>query len=198
MANTMGQAYGLTMLSPIRGDIDATGHGHDIEVRRALHALNAEGAGPLPGIATLHLARWVVIDDMPYEGLPAVVDHLASKYLLFTACFDGDLEAFSRAMWNAAAPTITTLYRHCWGFSATDASGWRDYVRRCQVETTFFFGAYPEAPLERVLRALDLQRNLSPFIEQHQAASSPAELQRAFLAFAAERRTAPTPTPASI
>lgn len=197
MSNTFGQAYGLTLLSPIRGGHVDGGPSRDIAIREALRRISALGESPLASVATTHLARWVVIDDAPFEGYPATVDRFASKYLLFTSCFDGELAPYVELLRTRIPDTINAVYQHCHGFPGTsDARAFFDYITRCQVKTSFFFGAYPTASVDQVLRALEAQRRVARFIEQQQdAGPAPAALQQSFRDLMAGLRSAPTPRP---
>lgn len=198
MGNRAEQAYGLTLLSPIIVGDDADGRSHCAGIRDALRRLGNGGASPFSDAGGTHLARWCVIDDLPFEGIPSRVDRLASKYLLFTSCFDGDLEPYVERIRTGMSAALDAIYRHCVGYpGAHDAGLFYQYIRRCQVTTSFFFGAYPHASLETVLRALDAQRQVARFIEDQQGAAPPA-VQRAFLSFMTTLRTSPTPRPGTI
>ena len=87
MSNRFGQAFGLTIMSPILNDADAAGAAHDIALRQDLRDLN-RAESPFVRVDGTHLARWVILDEAPFESIPAKVDHFKSKYLLFTSNFD--------------------------------------------------------------------------------------------------------------
>lgn len=207
MSNRFGQAYGLTLFSPILGGADSRGVSHDTALRRELLELSDAPEGPFVVVPTTHLARWVVIDDASYEGIPAKVDHFASKYLLFTSCFDAGtkddetaLVEYLELMRTNIGATIDRLYRHCVGYKGVNnAEDFRSYVKACQVETTFFFGAYPKASVDAVLRALDAQRRMGDFVVATQASRpTPDQLKQRFTAFLADLASAPTPRPGTI
>lgn len=207
MSNRFGQAYGLTLLSPILGDSDTNGVAHDVDLRRELRELNGQPASPFANVPTTHLARWVVIDGAPFEGVPAKVDHFASKYLIFTSNFDAGahdddkgLSDYLELLRTKIPGTVERLYRHCVGFPGVkDATAFHAYMKRCQVPTSFLFGAYAEASVEEVLRALDAQRRMSEFVAAHQAKRSPAEqLQQQFIEFIAELHAARPPRPGTL
>jgi hypothetical protein len=72
-------------------------------------------------------------------------------------------------------------------------------MKRCQVETSFFFGAYTKYTLDDVLRALDAQRRVGDFIARQQDANaSPAALQSAFRNLVAQLANSPTPRPGTL
>jgi hypothetical protein len=207
MSNRFGQAYGLTVLSPITGGVDEHGLSRDVALRRELRELNAAPESPFADVPTTHLARWVVIDDAPFEGVPAKVDHFASKYLLFTSNFDTNGQAddaafgvYMESLRTAIPQVLERLYQHCLGFPGVEnPEAFRIYMKACQVPTTFFFGAYQDATVEQVLRALDAQRRMSAFVlEQQHSRPTPERLKQAFGSFLSDIKQAPTPRPGTI
>jgi hypothetical protein len=203
MANRFGQAYGFTALSAILGGEDETGVSHDAALRRELARLNT-GESPFADLPTTHLARWVILPEAPFESIPAKVDHFQSKYLLFTSNFDGGTDSddvtlgrYLEAMRVSIPGVLERVYRHCVGFPGVrDAAAFAVYFKSAQVKTTFLFGAYANASVDQVLRALVAQRRVGDFIAEHQEArSSPAELQAAFVALRASLNASPTPRP---
>jgi hypothetical protein len=200
MGNKSDRAYGLTVLSPILPGLTADGEPHDLAIRHELLALDAYEESPLASVPTTHLARWVVIDTLPFEGIPARVDQLAYKYLLFTSNFDGELDDYLELLRTRVPETVTRLWGHCIAFPGVrDRESFAAYMRRCQVETSFFFGAYTKYTVDDVLRALDLQRRMARFVAEQQAAHpDPAELRRAFRDFVVDLENVPTPRPGTI
>ena len=86
--NVSGQAYALTVLTPI---LD----GHAAELTAHLDALPEGEASPLARVPGTHLGRWVVIDDVKYQGHgQRHRDRSPRARLLFTSNFDGDLDAY--------------------------------------------------------------------------------------------------------
>jgi hypothetical protein len=197
MPNRFGQSYALTVLSPVIGG-HTHGFAHATAIRTALARLSQGAKSPFATIDTLHMARLVVLDDLRLQGTPAKEDHLRSKYLVFVADFTGDLPAFVTALATRAGAFVTEVWQHCEGFpGVADVAAFQRYIERCQIPSTFPFGAYPKSSLADVLRALDTQRRLIGFLEQFQGAP-PAELQQAFRTFVTELQHAPLPAPGSI
>lgn len=204
MSNRFGQAYGLTCLSPILNDVDEKGVARDIALRAVLRSFNEAAESPFASVPTTHLARWTIIDEAPFESVPAKVDHFRSKYLLFTSNFDGGSNGDDVALMNyvtslcANIPMLLeSVYRHCVGTpNVRDPEAFLAYIKQCQVTTTFLFGAYADANVDQVLRGLLAQRQVGDFIaDQQDARPSPAELQQRFISLADSLASAPTPRP---
>src|SRR5580693_4250931 len=93
MSNLSGSVYGLTILSPIIDDENAT-PSHDLQIRAYLAHLSTREDSLFAVAPGTHLARLVVMDDVIYVGMPSCEEHLRSKYLVFESNCDGDLESY--------------------------------------------------------------------------------------------------------
>ena len=199
MANRNGTAYGLTVLSPIimepwhPGLVPADLRRHDTELRRILSELGTGADSPFARLPSTHFARWVVWDDVYFSGYPAHEEHLKSAYLLFNSNFNGDLDDYLDSMVTEIPGVLDEIYQHCVGFPgigkaddgsspAMRAAGFRAYIRRCQVKTTFFFCDYPDASVADVRNALHAQKELAGFSADNQGRHG-EDLQRSFQEF---------------
>jgi hypothetical protein len=195
MANQSGRAYALTLLCPIlRGLPKQAPEGMNDQsyaelLRYQLQRLTVNEASPMARVPNTYLSRLWVLNDVPYQGRPAVLEHLKSNYLVFSANFHGELEDYLRGMWTAIEPEIRAILQYCVGFDrVTDLTTFIRYVKACQVTTTFFFNGSSDEPLAAQLKSLYLKQELSMFAFANQGKSA-AELQAAFRAFLA--RTQP-------
>jgi hypothetical protein len=193
VSNRFGQAYGLTLFSPILPGATADGVPHDSAIRAELQTLLRANESPLVREPTTHLARWVVIDHPAFEGIPADVDQFRSSYLLFTSNFDAGsasdraaLDRYLESIRTTLPDVLDRLYAHCVGYpGASDRTGFLAYMRQCQIPTSFLFGAYGDAALDTVLSSLELQRGLGALVADMQRARlSPQALKDSVLAFA--------------
>lgn len=179
-----GGHYFLTVLAPVRTDAIADGATFTSPVhalRKRLSTLPpaaqtaaCSGAqSPFARNARNHFARFVVIDDVAYNGRepppvlwsaaraidPAVAqpqDHLKCPFLLFATDFDAasgaDAERDSHlsALWETMQQELCEIFQYCVGFDAatvTDAASFARYIARCQIETTMPFNDYYIDPL---------------------------------------------------
>ena len=192
MANKSGSAYALTLLCPIlQGLPKQAPEGMDGQtyadlIRYQLQQLGVNEESPMARVPNTYLSRLWVLDDVPYHGRPAILEHLASHYLVFSSNFHGELEDYLKGMWNAVETEIRAILKYCVGFEqrVKDVDTFIKYIKDCQVETTFFFNGSSDEPLEVQLKSLYLKQEFSKFAFENQG-RSPAELQTAFRAFVA-------------
>lgn len=201
MPNNNGSVYGLTILSPILNDAKAT-PSHDLQIRKYLATLPTGEESPFALAPGTHLCRLVVMDDVIYVGMPACEEHLASKYLIFESNLDangdGELENYLRGLAERIPQHLDAIWGHCVGYpGAADAKAFVDYMKACQIETTFFFAAVNNKSVPETLRALQTQRAVADFIASHQG-MEPAQLQTEFVQFAATLKAEPLPKPGSM
>ena len=196
MPNQSGSLYGLTILSPIIEDENAT-PSHDLQIRAYLATLATDERGPFALAPFTHLTRLAVMDDVIYVGMPACEEHLKSKYLVWEANFDGDLDAYLTALARTVPTQIDAIWSHCAGYPGSgDITAFIRYMKACQLETTFYFAAVNDKSLTQTLTALQTQRAVADFVAAHQGMAA-AQLQQEFLAFAAVLKATPPPSPGS-
>ena len=196
MANTSGNIYGLTILSPIcrhsQGEMS-----HALQIRQCLAELNRHQASPFAKVSSTHMARLVVLDDVVYVGMPACEEHLKSQYLVFESNFDGDLDTYLDRMAKEAGQAVESVWKHCEGFpGANDLVAFKKYMKRCQVTTTFFFAGVNNKTVGQTLRALQTKNAFTAFMEENQG-KQPEDLQKAFANFWQKLSSTPPPEPGS-
>ena len=173
--NISGQAYSLTVLTPV---ID----GHETELAQHLNGLQSGDQSPLAGVPGTHFARWVVIDDVIYEGPDqGEREHLKHARLLFTSNFDGPLEPYLEALRTALGNRADEIWRHCIGYpGAEDAGAFADYLGHHQIDSSLFFAAYGDRTVEDVKSSLARRTRFIAFALRAQGLAA-SELKAAFL-----------------
>jgi hypothetical protein len=173
--NISGQAYSLTVITPI---ID----GHETELARYLDGLPTGDQSPLAGVRGTHFARWVVMDDVIYQGpKQGPREHLQHSRLLFTSNFDGELDPYLEALRTGLGDTADTIWGHCLGYPGRDdAHAFSRYLRHHQIDSSLFFAAYGDRTVDDVRRSLALRAKLVDFALRAQGLAAP-ELKAAFL-----------------
>jgi hypothetical protein len=200
MSNHADRAYGLMVLCPLESET-----GLDVSpeafLRDLLNDLPTDDKSPMAAVPNTYLCRFFVLNDVVYQGKPATLDHLKSKYLVFVAEIhapqEEDVDDYLRNMWrlSGGGELVPRVWQHCIGFRAVKhADDFVKYMRRCQVDTTLYFNGSTDEPLAEQLKALYLKQELTRFVYDHQGLP-PAALQDAFRAFVARvRPTSPRPS----
>ena len=190
MANKSGKLYGLTTFIPIKNDTSEE-KSHASIVRQLLQewSLKPSNESPMAKVSNTYLCRFYVLNDVFYQGSPAKEEHLQSSYLAFYSDFHGELEIYLKEMWNQAQSELQRVLQHCVAFDRVNTiDQFVDYMKRCQVPTTFLFNGSTDEPLEEQLKSLYLKQAFSHFVFTYhdlinQGAGKSAELQQAFKAF---------------
>jgi hypothetical protein len=171
--NRSGQAYGLTVLTPILEDRVSALAAH-------LDTFGPQDASPLARVPGTHFARWVIVDDVIYEGGRQRRDALKASRLLFTSNFDGPLDAYLEALRTELADDADALWGHCAGYPGrADGPAFAAYFRAHQVESALFFAAYGDQTVAEVQAKLARRRRLIEFAMAAQGLPA-AELQARF------------------
>jgi hypothetical protein len=192
MPNKNGSVYGLSILSPIINDAKAT-PSHDLQIRDYLATLPTGEESPFAQAPGTHMARLVVMDDVIFVGAPSIEEHLRSKYLVFESNCDGDLDSYLRGLAAAVPQHLNAIWNHCVGYpGAANAQLFVNYMKACQLETTFYFAAVNDKSVPETLRALQTQRAVADFITTHQG-MKPAKLQGEFAKFVIKLKSVPLP-----
>jgi hypothetical protein len=194
MPNMQGNAYALTALCPL---VPATGRDESPAalIRDRLNDLPTDQDSPFARVPNTYFVRLFVLDDVVYQSKPAVLEHLASKYLVFSADFHGALEPYLLGLWQHAESAVQRIWEYCLGFSEVrDAASFMQYMRKCQVTTTFYFNGSNGEPLADQLKALYLKQEFGRFVCEHQGLRA-AELQAAFRKFVARTKPASSGAP---
>lgn len=196
MPNKVGNAYGLTTMCPIKNGgpperVDADGNkirdnrSYGSIIRDRLEDWRCDEDSPMARVPNTYLCRFYVLDDVLYQGKPAEVEHLKSKYLVFSSNFHGDLEPYLRGMWDAAEDEVRRIWEYGVAFDQVrDADGFIEYIKKCQVYTTFFFVGSTDVSLAEQLKGLYLKQEFSKFAFANQGKTA-EEKQAAFAEFVA-------------
>jgi hypothetical protein len=199
MPSQNGKVYGLTLLCPILDDPTAI-PSHDLQIRGHLAELSTGADSPFAIAPGTHLARLVVLDDVIYVGMPAREDHLKSKYLVFESNCDGDRDSYLMGLAKEVPDELDKIWKHCTGYppgGARDRGAFLAYMRKCEIETTFFFAPVNNKTREETLKALRTKQAVAHFIATHQG-MPPAQIQRDLLSLCDRLASTPAPRPAAV
>ncbi len=192
MPSKSGSVYGLTILSPIIDDPHVE-ISHDLQIRIYLGGLERNQNSPFAKVTSTHLARLAVMNDVVFVGSPSKEDHLKSQYLVFESNFDGDLDPYLRAIATEIPEHVDAVWSHCVGYPGVkNVEAFQAYMKKCQVDTTFYFADVNDKTVDQTLRALQTQAAVAAFIEANQGKPA-GEVQQAFAAMLQALDNAPTP-----
>lgn len=182
MANSSGNAYGLTVLSPIIIGSD-NNKSFSATIRDRLQKEGLNESSRMAKVPNTYLARFYVLNDVPYQGSPAKEEHLKSKYLVFSSNFYGDFDEYLEAMWHSSEQFIREIWGLCVGFNkVSDEKTFCQYIKKCQVKNSLFFNGSNDESLAEQLKGLYLKQEFSKFVFDNQGKDA-ASLQLEFNEF---------------
>lgn len=179
MSNRSGNVYGLTTLCPlVYKDNNNNNESPVMELRKLLQRYDErDDSSPMMKVPNTYLARFFVLDDVIFQSCPYQLEHLKSKYLVFTANFYGDLDPYLEGMYTAIPEEIKKIWHDGVGFNVVDAQSFKAYIKKCQVTTTFLFNGSTDDPLATQLKSLYIKQEFSKFVFQNQGTSPDILLQ---------------------
>ena len=171
--DTFGGARALTLLAPVEP-------GRASRLAALLDGLPGGDESPLARVHGTHFARWVVLDELVYQGPSQRRDRWKAPRLLFTTNFDGGLEPYLEALRTGLGADGDAIFGHCLGYpGSTEAGTWNAWVLARRVPSDLFFAAYGDRTVEQVRADLDRRDRLIAFALEAQGLE-PAVLQSRF------------------
>jgi hypothetical protein len=169
-----GQAYALTVLAPIVP-------GRESELKAHLEALGNGDGSPLARVPRTHIARWVVMDDVIFQGAGQRKRDRMSPRLLFSSNFDGGLDAYLEGLRTGMPEDADAIWGHCQGYPGhEDGPAFAAWMRAHQLEAALFFAAYGGVTVDEVHANVDRRRRLLELVIAGQSLS-PADLKTRFM-----------------
>jgi hypothetical protein len=173
--NVTGQVYAFMAMTPVKP-------GEEAALADYLHRLRDDGPSPLAKLERTHFGRFLIVPDFHNDASwkQRVEEHLDMPYLIFTSCFDGDLDSYLDEVGALLAPEAAEIWGRCVGCpESARGAALKAYLKHNQVDTGMFFAAYGEATVETVKRALRRREQMIEFARTSQGLGDEA-LQRAF------------------
>jgi len=138
-------------------------------LEKQLEALRACAVSPFADCDMVHMARFVIIDELPLQLGDTRREFLSRNYLLFVAELSGQRDDFLDALYEHSAPLVSSIWGHCAGFPHRlhGAVYFRRYMQRHEIETLIPFAAVPNVPVGQIYDAIEAQSKLAQFIEEH-------------------------------
>ncbi len=172
--NVAGKTYALMVLTPIKPGMDA-------ELRAYLEGIAAAGESPLARLPRTHLARLMIVPDMPVAPGSGVQDPLDGPYLMFTANFDGDVDSYLDELAQQLVPEAQEIWGRCIACpQPAEGAALKAYLWRNQLNSGVVFAAYGQASVAQIRGALDKRARLADFVVKAQD-MAPEQRRKAFL-----------------
>ncbi|HZE75682.1 MAG TPA: hypothetical protein VE091_10270 [Gemmatimonadales bacterium] len=184
MANSEGKAYALTVLTPMPWWTRV--------YRRVVFFLIHVVHWPkrdqvnLAKLSFIHFARWVVIrrSRFPWLGHPQPRERLHYDYLLFCSNFNGGWGEYLDAFSDVIPRGVNNIWRWCIKYpKARPISPFLGYAAFNQIDTDYFYNAYPGASTRDIKAALELHAQLETFAKEPRTGLSDSEFRRKYEAF---------------
>jgi hypothetical protein len=173
VSDISGRHYALNVITPIIS-------GREAQLRVHLRGLERGARSPLARLPRTHVARWVIIPQLHFQGAGQSPDTLLSQYLLFTSSFDGSPGAYVRELCATIPDEADDIWGHCVGYPGTrDVDAFVRYFQHNRVPTGFFVSGYPQASVEDVRDSLALRDRFAAFAVEAQRMDR-GELRRQF------------------
>src|SRR5262249_22290212 len=135
----------MTVVSPIKPGLWSHIYIRLVFLLVSMQARRSRGS--LSGVATIHFARWVIIDD--------------GAHLLFESNYDGSWESYIDDFVDFASTGMNVIWGTAVDFPSVgcrDIEAFKQIIRRYQRVTQVFYSAYPGSSVKNNLNDLSLAR----------------------------------------
>jgi hypothetical protein len=179
MTNVNGKWYALNVVTPMKPWKTLM-----LRLVFVLVALRSKQS-QLRQLSFIHFARWAILDR---RRLPRVDDaqpaeDLRHDYLLFFSNFNGTWDEYVEAFSAVLAADLNKLWRWSERFPMTyPLAPFKRYIARMQVDTDYYYAAYPSASASEVKAALRVQDAVGE-LARTAGDLAPADFERAWLRF---------------
>jgi hypothetical protein len=128
-----------------------------------------------------HIARWVVIDDVIYQGAGQRKRDTLTPRLLFSSNFDGEVGAYLEGLRTGMTGDADAIWSHCRGYPGhADGPAFAAWMQAHVLEAALFFAAYGGMTVDQVNSNLERRRRLLDLVLDGQGLP-PAELKARFM-----------------
>jgi hypothetical protein len=138
----------MTVIVPVKKSIL-----HRLFLRAILWGISIQvksAKGSLSDLATIHFARWVIIDN--------------GNNILFESNFDGSWENYIDDFIDHASVGMNVIWGNCIGYpkgGCKDIESFKNYIRQNQIPAQVFYSAYKDSTVRNILTDLSLSQKIS-------------------------------------
>lgn len=154
--------------------------GREDDLAEVLAALG-QGPSPFAGLASTHMARLVLVGQVPrLPGMPASTLRLRMRYLLLSVVANNTPAGFFEELRTRGGASVDTVWSHCVGYPGRgQARDFERYLTRNVVPAHQTYASY-DATVREVRDALALRGRHARFAMQAQELDTPAALLERF------------------
>jgi hypothetical protein len=166
MADFTGKATPLNVLTPIPPWLWFYRTWVLPFVFRVWVPLFSRGPGPLDKLAFIHFARWVLIphDRFPHLAPEQPREDLHYDYWLFCSNFNGTWGQYLDAFSDVISDKVNWLWLRSVKYpKARPLTPFLKYAAYNEIDTDYYYNAYPGASTRDILSALELHAQLQTF-----------------------------------
>lgn len=139
----------------------------------------------LINLSFIHFARWVIVprNRFPFLANGQHKEQLQYDYLLFFSNFNGTWNQYIDAFSAVLSKGLNATWRWSEKYpGSVPVTPFKEYIARVQFDTDYYYSAYPDAAINDVKAAHQVQTAFDT-LATNSAHMQPDEFQRAYLRF---------------
>ncbi|MEE8058141.1 MAG: hypothetical protein V3T17_09935 [Pseudomonadales bacterium] len=165
MSNVAGKAYAMNVLTPLPW--------YKTFINKIyFKAVTTVAKGSIKGLITLsliHFARWTIIGpkDFPRLSKSQPKEKLKYAYMLFNSNFNGSWDQYVDSFSSAIPSGLNLFWQGSLKYpKSVPFTPFRDYIRYNQIDTDYYYSAYPMASSNDVKAAIRTRKALLDFVTE--------------------------------
>jgi len=179
MSNINGKVYAMNVITPMKP-------WKTLLVRIIFFILphSKSRMAELVNLSFIEFARWVIVprDSFPFLGHQQQHEDLRYDYLFFFSNFNGTWNQYIDAF-SAVSEGLNLIWRWSEKFpGSVPVTPFKNYIAQAQIDTDYYYTAYPNATANDIMAAHTVQTSLDTFV-QRSAGLSPERFAQAYLQF---------------
>jgi hypothetical protein len=118
-------------------------------------------------LSFIHFARWTVVRQIPFNGVPQRRERLRYPHLFFESNFNDGWEEYIDAFSYILTRAMSFFWRSSYGFPrALPTAPFKEYIRSNELPSSHYFSAYPEATVSTIEASRQLEPKLLALAER--------------------------------
>ncbi len=185
MSNINGKVYAMNVITPMKP-------WKTLLLRIVFFILprSKSKMAELVNLSFIEFARWVIVPRcrFPFLGSGQQQEDLRYDYLFFFSNFNGTWNQYIDAF-SAVSEGLNQIWRWSEKFpGSVPVTPFKNYIAQVQIDTDYYYTAYPNATANDIIAAHTVQASLDTFVQQS-AGLSPDRFAQAYLQFVLQVQT---------